>query len=183
MYLAPTWKVHRRATNSRWRSAISLNQLTSAKILPFLLGHRRYVVEYKSHGSPQKVWVFMAVQILRRPMVQSRTGLSRSAIYLKIAQGTFPKPISLGARAVGWLDAEVEEWLSDRIKLSRASAIQPQGQGPLQNRGSDVGITEAAVLDESVAMPAVLTSPPLRQPIRSFAAAPASSKQKNRRPW
>jgi prophage regulatory protein len=85
------------------------------------------------NGSSQKVWVFMAVQILRRPMVQSRTGLSRSAIYLKIAEGTFPKPISLGARAVGWLDAEVEEWLSDRIKLSRASAVHSLEPEPLQN--------------------------------------------------
>jgi prophage regulatory protein len=139
-------------------------------------------VEYKSHGSPQKVWVFMAVQILRRPMVQSRTGLSRSAIYLKIAQGTFPKPISLGARAVGWLDAEIEEWLFSRIEISRASAV-PQGQESSQKQRMGLGITEAAVLDESEAMPAVLESPLLRQPTRSFATAPASSEQKNRRPW
>jgi prophage regulatory protein len=41
------------------------------------------------------------VTILRRKQVQTRTGLSRSTIYLRIAQGTFPKAISLGARAVG----------------------------------------------------------------------------------
>ena len=42
--------------------------------------------------------------ILRRKQVQERTGLSRSTIYLRVAQGTFPKAISLGARAVGWVD-------------------------------------------------------------------------------
>jgi prophage regulatory protein len=63
----------------------------------------------------------MAFQILRRPLVQSRTGLSRSTIYLKIAQGTFPKPISLGARAVGWLDTEIDEWLSNQIEVSRGT--------------------------------------------------------------
>jgi predicted DNA-binding transcriptional regulator AlpA len=46
------------------------------------------------------------VMILRRKQVEQRTGLSRSTIYLRIAQGTFPKTVSLGARAVGWLDSE-----------------------------------------------------------------------------
>jgi len=39
--------------------------------------------------------------LLRRKSVESRTGLSRSAIYQKMANGHFPKPISLGPRAVG----------------------------------------------------------------------------------
>ena len=57
--------------------------------------------------------------ILRRKQVQERTGLSRSTIYLRIAQGTFPKTISLGARAVGWLESEIDEWLSTRVEMSR----------------------------------------------------------------
>lgn len=44
--------------------------------------------------------------ILRLPAIKMRTGLSRSTIYLRIAQSTFSKPISLGGRAVGWLEAE-----------------------------------------------------------------------------
>ncbi len=57
--------------------------------------------------------------ILRLPEVKRNTGLSRSTLYLKIAQGTFPKPVSLGARAVGWLEAEIQEWLQQRIEASR----------------------------------------------------------------
>ena len=57
--------------------------------------------------------------ILRRPEVEARTGLSRSTIYLKIAQGTFPKSISLGPRAVGWLATEVEAWLLQQVAVSR----------------------------------------------------------------
>lgn len=53
--------------------------------------------------------------ILRRRAVQDRTGLSRSTIYLRMAQGTFPKPISLGPRAVGWAEVEVDQWIADRI--------------------------------------------------------------------
>jgi prophage regulatory protein len=61
----------------------------------------------------------MANMILRLPAVKTRTGLSRSTIYLRVAEGRFPKPISLGARAVGWVDAEVEAWLAGQIEQSR----------------------------------------------------------------
>ncbi len=63
----------------------------------------------------------MATVILRLPTVKSRTGLSRSTIYLRIANGEFPRPVSLGGRAVGWLESDVENWLSDKIKSSRVS--------------------------------------------------------------
>jgi prophage regulatory protein len=63
----------------------------------------------------------MANTILRLPAVKTRTGLSRSTIYLRVAEGRFPKPISLGARAVGWVDAEVEAWLAGQIEQSRGT--------------------------------------------------------------
>ena len=47
--------------------------------------------------------------MLRFPTVKARTGLSRSTIYLRISRGTFPAPVSLGGRAVGWIEAEVNE--------------------------------------------------------------------------
>ena len=50
----------------------------------------------------------MTHNILRLPAVKTRTGLSRSTIYLLISEGCFPKPVSLGARAVGWPDSEVD---------------------------------------------------------------------------
>lgn len=61
----------------------------------------------------------MATTILRLPAVKSRTGLSRSTIYLRVKEGTFPAPVSLGARAVGWVDAEIQQWLEEQIKSSR----------------------------------------------------------------
>ena len=53
--------------------------------------------------------------ILRRKQVEKRTGLSRSTIYLRIQEGTFPRPVNLGERAVGWVEKEIEEWLVARI--------------------------------------------------------------------
>lgn len=61
----------------------------------------------------------MANTILRLPAVKAQTGLSRSTIYLRVAEGKFPKPISLGARAVGWVDADVEAWVTGQIEQSR----------------------------------------------------------------
>lgn len=68
-----------------------------------------------------------ALSILRRKQLEARIGLSRSAIYDKINpkspryDATFPKPISLGAEAVGWIEAEVNAWIESRISVSRAA--------------------------------------------------------------
>ena len=63
------------------------------------------------------------VRILRLPEVQRRTGLSRSTIYVRLDQGRFPKPVSLGARAVGWIESEVDEWIRERIAESRGDSM------------------------------------------------------------
>ena len=57
--------------------------------------------------------------ILRLPKVKERTGLSRSTIYLKIARNEFPSGVSLGARARGWLESEISEWIERQIHQSR----------------------------------------------------------------
>ena len=54
-------------------------------------------------------------KILRRKVVENKTGLARSTLYFLIQEGKFPKPIPLGPRAVGWLESEVEAWISERV--------------------------------------------------------------------
>ena len=56
-----------------------------------------------------------ALTILRRKQVQAETGYSRSTIYLRISQGLFVKPVSLGARAVGFPAGEVASLNAARI--------------------------------------------------------------------
>lgn len=56
-----------------------------------------------------------AATILRRKQVEAATGYSRSTIYLRIAQGLFTKPVSIGARAVGFPAGEVEAINAARI--------------------------------------------------------------------
>ena len=65
-----------------------------------------------------------AITILRRKQVQARIGLSRSTLYLRIAEGTFPKPVSLGTRAVGWPASEVEALNAARISGKSNSEIR-----------------------------------------------------------
>jgi prophage regulatory protein len=70
----------------------------------------------------------MATTILRLPAVKARTGLSRSTIYLRVADGSFPRPVSLGARAVGWVESEVEDWISLTISASRSRGALAQAK-------------------------------------------------------
>ena len=53
----------------------------------------------------------MSSKVLRLLAVMDHTGLSRSTIYLKVSQGTFPKPVSLGARVIGWSENLITSWI------------------------------------------------------------------------
>jgi prophage regulatory protein len=58
-------------------------------------------------------------KIIRLPQVKERTGLCRTAIYSAIQDGTFPKQIPIGARAVGWDDSEVDTWVDKKIQAAK----------------------------------------------------------------
>ena len=51
--------------------------------------------------------------ILRRSQVEHEVGLKRSTIYQRMQEGTFPRPIRLGERAVGWRASDIELFLED----------------------------------------------------------------------
>lgn len=53
------------------------------------------------------------LEILRRKHVESATGLARSTIYDRIKGGTFPAPVKLGARSVGWRRRDIDAWLAN----------------------------------------------------------------------
>jgi prophage regulatory protein len=66
----------------------------------------------------------MSANILRLRALTARIGLSRSTIYERMAAGKFPTPISLGGRAVGWLESEIDDWLNHQIDQSRQAQRQ-----------------------------------------------------------
>lgn len=65
-----------------------------------------------------------SIRMLRLPDVMLKTGLSRSQIYRLITLGSFPTQIQLGDRSSGWIESEIDRWLTDRIAMSRDRACQ-----------------------------------------------------------
>jgi len=57
--------------------------------------------------------------LIRLPELKARTGLSKTTIYDLISAGKFPDRVKIGQRSVGWVSAEIEEWVSERISSSR----------------------------------------------------------------
>ncbi len=62
--------------------------------------------------------------ILRRVQVQAASGYSRSTIYQRISEGLWPRPVSLGPRAVGWPAREVFAMNEARISGTDDSGIR-----------------------------------------------------------
>jgi prophage regulatory protein len=66
----------------------------------------------------------MEYKIIRISDVKAKTCLSRSTIYLRMAEGKFPQQISLGSRAVGWINSEVIDWIEHQISESRGVVLK-----------------------------------------------------------
>ena len=71
------------------------------------------------------------MRIIRLKEVIDSTGLARSTIYKYVGEGTFPKPVSLGDRCVGWVDSEVRDWILARIDERDSAEDSPVRLGRL----------------------------------------------------
>ena len=67
----------------------------------------------------------MTDRLLTRQQVQARTALSRTSIYRKMREGSFPEPLQIGARAVRWPESEIETWIADRPRATGDGARAP----------------------------------------------------------
>ncbi|ASG04982.1 DNA-binding protein [Vibrio anguillarum] len=56
------------------------------------------------------------MRFLKLKEVMEKTTLSRSAIYRKMNDGEFPESVSLGERAIAWVESEVDEWMEERLE-------------------------------------------------------------------
>ncbi|MDO6620408.1 AlpA family transcriptional regulator [Shewanella sp. 6_MG-2023] len=57
------------------------------------------------------------MRLIRLKVVIECTGMARSTIYKYIGEGLFPKPVSLGAHSVAWVESEVQDWIISRVKM------------------------------------------------------------------
>ena len=58
-------------------------------------------------------------KLLRLPQVKATTGLSKSSIYARISEGTFPKQIPLGPRLVVWVESDIQNWIAKQVAAVR----------------------------------------------------------------
>ena len=58
-------------------------------------------------------------KLIRLPQVKLTTGLSKSSIYARIAEGTFPKQIALGPRLVVWVESDIQNWITEQVSAAR----------------------------------------------------------------
>ena len=70
----------------------------------------------------------MEQRILRLPEVIKTTGLGRSTIYARISENLFPEPVNLGARSVGWLSTEIQDWIQSRMRSGRTDFMLEQSE-------------------------------------------------------
>lgn len=54
-------------------------------------------------------------RIIRLTTVLARTGLSRSTIYRKIAEGTFPAQLRISVKGAGWRESDINRWIADPV--------------------------------------------------------------------
>jgi prophage regulatory protein len=68
------------------------------------------------------------ISFLRLPDVKLATGLSKSNLYGLIRANSFPAPVPLGLRSVGWVKSEIQQWAAERVRLrdtQAAAALRP----------------------------------------------------------
>ena len=67
------------------------------------------------------------MRVLRWAQVRARVQLSRSTITRLEHRGAFPRRVRLSGNSVGWIDAEIETWLRERIAETVPAAQSPEG--------------------------------------------------------
>lgn len=63
-------------------------------------------------------------RLLKRLEVESKTGLSRASIYSAIRAGTFPASVAIGPNRVAWLEAEVDQWIAEKLAARELATTQ-----------------------------------------------------------
>lgn len=80
----------------------------------------------------------MPKKFLRLVQVQQRVPFSRSNLYLLMEKGAFPKACNLGARAVAWLESDIDEWIESRIATGRSVASVTSRSGAAGRNRAEV---------------------------------------------
>lgn len=75
--------------------------------------HKQSTINEKQNGDE--------LRLIRLDEVMRKIGMGRSWVYAKVAEGTFPQPVSFGGRAVAWLESEVDGWIRAQVAGRKAA--------------------------------------------------------------
>ncbi len=70
-------------------------------------------------------------KIIRLNTVLDRTGLSRSTLYRKIAEGTFPAQVRISVHGAGWRESAISRWIADPVRYRADTDNAGLGPGPV----------------------------------------------------
>ncbi|NML62242.1 AlpA family transcriptional regulator [Massilia sp. RP-1-19] len=65
----------------------------------------------------------MTHRVIRLPEVIKKTGLGRTTLYRMSTAGQFPESISLGGKAMGWIEAEIDKWIEERMRARQRTPV------------------------------------------------------------
>lgn len=65
----------------------------------------------------------MTHRVIRLPEVIKKTGLGRTTLYRMSTAGVFPEAVSLGGKAMGWIEAEIDKWIEDRMAARQRTPV------------------------------------------------------------
>lgn len=60
-------------------------------------------------------------RLIRRKEVQAKTGLGVSSLYALMKVGKFPQSLNISERRVAWIEAEIDQWIAERIAIHKAT--------------------------------------------------------------
>lgn len=70
-----------------------------------------------------------SVELIAMPKVLQIAGISRSELWRRVANGTFPKPCRIGDRCTRWSRSECEQWAAERLAERAKSGSESSDQG------------------------------------------------------
>lgn len=70
------------------------------------------------HDAPEVVTPRNPGRLVRLPRAMDISGFGKSSIYSGVKAGTFPAPVRLSARAVGWREDDLFKWAAERISVT-----------------------------------------------------------------
>lgn len=97
-------------------------------IIDFIFGIQKYRFRTRNIAMPQPE------RILRMRTVLERTGLSRSTLYRKMREGTFPNQVRISEHCCGWHESAINRWIANPAVYTKDKTAETIPDSPARSR-------------------------------------------------